>query len=198
MFGGATYVAASTELEVTFGVQRSFTDADGDGLFTCDERLLGTDPGDADSDDDGLTDGAENDLGTDPLDPDTDDDTVLDGADNCPTTANSGQEDYESDGVGDACDPDDDDDGVPDVDDAFPHSNLDPTVIIAGCDSDVPNHGFADGSNFNDLIGVCPAGNHDEFVSCVSQLTNAWKKAGLIAGAQKGRIQSCAAAAPIP
>ena len=43
-------------------------DADGDGLNTAEEALLGTDPNDPDSDDDGYSDGLEADLGTDPLD----------------------------------------------------------------------------------------------------------------------------------
>ncbi|MCE7938145.1 hypothetical protein DCC79_07240 [bacterium] len=51
-----------------------------------------------------------------------------------------------------------------------------------------------------DLIGACAAGaaNHGAFVSCVTQLANGWKDAGLITGAEKGRITHCAAGADIP
>jgi hypothetical protein len=42
------------------------------------------------------------------------------------------------------------------------------------------------------------ARNHGDFVNEVVKLTNEWKKAGLITGAQKGAIQSCAASASIP
>lgn len=42
----------------------------------------------------------------------------------------------------------------------------------------------------SDLIAECAdaANNHGEFVSCVSHLTNDWKKEGLISGKEKGGL----------
>ena len=49
------------------------------------------------------------------------------------------------------------------------------------------------------LFNQClPAKNHGQFVSCVAKLTNSLKKQGLITGAEKGEIQSCAAQADLP
>ncbi|HEV8700669.1 MAG TPA: hypothetical protein VGV60_05295 [Candidatus Polarisedimenticolia bacterium] len=88
-------------------------DGDADGLESCAEISLGTDPKDADSDDDGLLDGLEVlSLGTDPLQQDSDGDGIDDG-----------DEDADGDGVSNAdeieqgTDPasgDSDGDGLPD------------------------------------------------------------------------------------
>ena len=96
--------------------------------------------------------------------------------------------------------PDADLDGLPDNFDCEPHSNLAPTVVIDGCDSGVTNFLFTSGCTLSDLIAHIAADstNHGQFVSGVSNLTNELKKAGLITGAQKGSIQSCAAGANIP
>jgi hypothetical protein len=50
---------------------------------------------------------------------DVDGDQVPDSQDNCPDDANTTQDDFDNDGLGDACDPDDDNDGLSDVDEAL-------------------------------------------------------------------------------
>lgn len=100
--------------------------------------------------------------------------------------------------TGNICDSDGD--GVNDDEDAYPNSDMSENVAIDGCDSGVENHVFADGATMMDLINNCAATatNHGGFTSCVTGLTNDWKSAGLITGAQKGSIQSCAGSASIP
>ena len=148
-------------------------------------------PDQADNDGDGRGDAC---------DGDDDNDGVGDTEDNCPLTANPTQDDYDGDGVGDVCDDDDDNDGVPDDDDACAMSDLSSTVVIDSCDSGVPNLPVANGCNISDEIAdiATGAGNHGQFTSAVSQLTNELKKAGAISGDEKGAIQSCAAGAAIP
>ena len=96
--------------------------------------------------------------------------------------------------------PDADLDGVADNIDCEPNSDLRPTVVTNGCDSGVPNTFFSSGCTIADLINKCAVGasNHGNYVSCVAHVTNDLKKSGIITGAQKGAIQSCAAKASIP
>ena len=90
--------------------------------------------------------------------------------------------------------------------DAFPVSNLDATVNIDGCDTGVVSQLLPNGATFNDWIGAAAENpeqftksgksaksTHGAFVKAVSNLADGWKKAGLIAGREKGAITSCAA-----
>lgn len=97
-------------------------------------------------------------------------------------------------------DPDTDGDGIPDDEDDCVNSDLSATIVIDGCDSGVTNTLFDTGCTMSDLIAECAAEakNHGAFVSCVAHLTNSWKKAGLITGKEKGKIQSCAAQSSLP
>jgi len=132
--------------------------------------------------------------------PDTDGDRVPDVLDNCPLTFNPDQADHDGDDQGDACDDDDDDDGVPDGDDACVLSDVTPTMVIDGCGTAAPNLLGADGCTFSDQIAEAAddASNHGGFVSSVTRLMNAAKKAGLISGGQKGAVVSCAARSVLP
>jgi beta-glucanase (GH16 family) len=132
--------------------------------------------------------------------PDTDADGTPDAVDNCPLLPNSDQADHDGDGQGDVCDDDDDDDGIPDGDDACVRSDLAPTVVIDGCDSATPNLLDANGCTFSDDIAGAAAGakNHGDFVSSVSKLMSAAKKAVSISGAQKGAVVNCAAGSSMP
>ncbi len=95
---------------------------------------------------------------------------------------------------------DSDGDGIVDQDDSCPISSLEPMVTIDGCNPNVDNVLVNNGCTMNDFIAQCADGakNHGQFVSCIAHLTNDWKKAGLISGQEKGKIQKCAAQVDIP
>ena len=84
---------------------------------------------------------------------DSDGDGVLDPEDNCPNDANPGQEDADSDGIGDACDPDSDGDGVADASDNCPlisnpgQEDADNDGIGDACDTDTDGDGVANASD---------------------------------------------------
>jgi hypothetical protein len=78
------------------------------------------------------------------LDADDDGDYIYDGQDNCPTVANTDQENTDGDAQGDACDDDDDNDGMVDV--------WDPSPKVEGADPD--------GDGIGDSVDNCPNDNN--------------------------------------
>jgi hypothetical protein len=95
---------------------------------------------------------------------------------------------------------DSDGDGVVDNDDECPGSDVNPTIHIDGCDTNVANLVFYNGCTMADLIAYCASGaaNHGAFVRCVVRLAKDWRRAGLISAAEYGSIVSCAAQASVP
>ncbi len=81
---------------------------------------------------------------------DRDEDTVLDADDNCPAFANSGQEDDDSDGVGNSCEPPDTDgDGDGDGDGVADNiDNCTNAMNAAQIDTDADGHGNACDGDF--------------------------------------------------
>lgn len=78
--------------------------------------------------------------------------------------------------------------------------NFSTQVVIAGCNTGVPNTGLATGCTISDLLSECAenAATHDDYTGCVSMTTNDLKRAGVINNKQKADIQQCAARARIP
>jgi hypothetical protein len=93
-----------------------------------------------------------------------------------------------------------DGDGVPDTEDQCLASDTGGTVVIDGCDSAAPNLLGETGCSISDGIARCAgtAGTHGQFQSCVGDLTNELKKAGLLTGDERAAIQACAGHAAVP
>jgi len=79
------------------------------------------------------------------------------------------------------------------------HAACEETLEICNCDTGVLDMEIFSMATemtvtMSDLIEECKSGakNPGNFKSCVSKLTNTWKKDGLINGKEKGAIQSCA------
>ncbi len=93
-----------------------------------------------------------------------------------------------------------DGDGVVDGDDLCLGSDVGETIVIDKCDTGIANEVSDEGCTRADTVAVCAeeARNHGQFVQCVAQLANGWKRSGAITDADRGRIMRCAAQADIP
>ncbi|MHC5004177.1 MAG: hypothetical protein ACYTJ0_13765 [Planctomycetota bacterium] len=95
---------------------------------------------------------------------------------------------------------DSDGDGVPDEADECPESDLSPTVIIDGCDTEIENLMLDAGCTLADRIAACAADapNHGQFVKCVVHLAKRLRKDGLLSKDDAARLKKCAAHADLP
>lgn len=192
-------------------VEESCLDSDGDTVCDLVDACVGDDlSGDSDSD-----------FQCDNVDlcpfdfwNDWDADGVCGDVDNCPFVSNSGQDDADSDNLGDVCDDDDDNDGVPDATDNCQYdsnpSQLDHDGDGAGnvCDADSDGDGVIDAQDAClptdmgaavdgtgcSLAQLCPCEsnwkNHGAYVSCNARQSSRFVANGWMTEAQKGAWMS--------
>jgi len=84
------------------------------------------------------------------------------------------------------------------VDASRPARNPTSTIVIGECDTGVVDR-LHEGKLISEWIDerAEDVTNHGQFVSCVADLTNELKKAGIISGKEKGALQSLAAKAKL-
>ncbi len=90
---------------------------------------------------------------------------------------------------------DEDDDGIPDDEDPFPRSNLQPTVVLDGCDSAVENRfvSVPRGATLSDLIAGARAAavNEAEAAAALSSMLSQWLDAGWIGQEEFEKLAEC-------
>ena len=112
---------------------------------------------------------------------DVDGDQIPDSQDNCPTDANTTQDNFDNDGLGDVCDPDDDDDGLSDADEVLYGSNpfsadTDGDTLIDGDEVHIygtdPTLTDTDSDGFNDEVEVAAGSDPLDDTSVPTPLAN--------------------------
>ncbi len=90
--------------------------------------------------------------------------------------------------------PDDDDDGLSNNCDYCPTSDMAGTIVIGPCDSGVPNDLDDLGCTMGDVVSACPPPTFfiQDYVDCVSAITNQWIAEGRIQRTQRKMINRCA------
>jgi hypothetical protein len=78
--------------------------------------------------------------------------------------------------------------------------NFSANVVIAGCNTGVPNSNLPNACTISDLLSESAenATTQEGYTACVTQVTNDLKRAGVINNKQTAEIQQCAATAQIP
>jgi hypothetical protein len=74
-----------------------------------------------------------------------------------------------------------DHDEIADYADECPESNLETSITIDGCDTDVQNQLFQNGCTMSDIMAECDANSDTRFrfLTCVNQCTRQWKQHGV-------------------